>query len=117
MAAQVPNPDGQYFCEQCCRRYDAAGDCPKCPDEPLLDLLNEDVLLMLAEFDRQRWARRVGLLTGTSAVLLSPLFFIGFLLGGFIGAIPWAVGVAASSAALMRLFPPDQKTPDLGQLH
>jgi hypothetical protein len=44
----------RYICEACGRRYAEAGDCQDHPDEPLLDLANEDVRIMLDDFDSSR---------------------------------------------------------------
>jgi hypothetical protein len=41
----------RFICTDCTRTFQAAGTCPSCPDEPLLDLENEDVRLMLQDED------------------------------------------------------------------
>ena len=108
------NPEGRYFCERCTHRYDDVGDCPSCPEEPLLDLIDEDVLLMLRSFDDERWRRRMGVCTMVAAavclpLLLIPLRKITFFLYG--GATTGLAGV------FVKMYPPAQKTPDMGQNH
>jgi len=113
--APTQNPQGQYFCEQCEGRYDQKGDCPKCPEEPLLNLLDEDVLLMLKQFDDARWQKRVGLLTGISGVICLPLLAL-VLFGGKFGFIVYGAAMMGLSGVLVAIFPAKRKTPDMGQL-
>ena len=44
---------GRFICTECKTRYDTGGECPKCPGEPLMDLHNESVRLMLVEQDER----------------------------------------------------------------
>jgi len=109
-------PEGRYFCESCTARYDEVGDCPSCPEEPLLDLLDEDVLLMLRSFDDERWRKRMGVYTGISAVVCIPALILAAPFKHF--ALPAYGFVAMGMAgALMASFPPQRKTPDMGQVH
>ncbi len=112
--SQTPNPQGQYFCEQCEARYDESGDCAKCPEEPLLNLLDEDVLLMLQQFDDARWQKRAGLLTMLSGVICAPLLLL-VLFVKKIGFVIYGAAMLGLSGAMIKMFPPKRKTPDMGQ--
>ena len=52
------DPNGRFICEACARRFDDGGDCPHCDGEPLLDLADEEVVLMLEGFDAAAQRRR-----------------------------------------------------------
>lgn len=108
---------GQWYCTACRSRYDAPGDCPKCPGEPLLDLADEEVRLMLESQDDAAKRKRYGLYIGIGAVLGVPLFFLGSVLteDGRIGVAAGVVGAMAIAAVLMRLLPPRRVAPKVSQ--
>lgn len=107
------NPDGRYFCESCERRYNAPGDCTHCPEEPLLDLLDEDVLLMLEKWDDDRWQKRLMQFTLLAGVVCSPLAFAALAWTKLILAV-YVAAVSGASITLIKLFPPPRKCPDMG---
>ncbi len=111
----TPTDEGRYFCESCTARYDDRGDCPKCPEEPLQDLLDEDVLLMLQSFDDQRWQKRMGMVSLASGVICLPILICIPLRK--IGFLAYGAAVMGLSGAAITVFPPHKKTPDMGQVH
>ncbi len=66
-------PDGQFFCERCEGRYDQPGDCPRCPNEPLMDLTDNDVVLMLEAFDDAAKRKRYGVCFAAALVVTVPI--------------------------------------------
>jgi len=114
MEDNTRNKLGRFYCEQCHGRFDAAGDCPKCPGEPLLDLADEDVRLMLEEMDHAAKTRRFGMLAMVSAVLAVPVFFILSATCSWLLAIPGAALFAGGLATVLSfIFKPKQSAPKL----
>lgn len=104
------NPEGRYYCEVCRRRFDESGDCPKDREEPLLDLGDEDVRLMLQENDHAARNRRFASIFMASALLVAP---IGVLLWIAIGpclAIPICIAATALITFVLNLIFPARKT-------
>lgn len=105
---------GRYYCESCRRRFGASGDCPRCPGEPLLDLADDDVRLMLEEATDRARMRRYSIVLGIVLVASMPVsiflaFFIGFLIG-----IPAAAAMVAGLTALfIKIFQPKEVGPRL----
>jgi hypothetical protein len=74
MADELPTvADGRFYCESCSFRVDHEGDCPRCKDDVLLDLEDEDVRLMLQEMDAAAVRKRTILLGGAAAMVAVPL--------------------------------------------
>ena len=73
MSELIPVADGRFYCESCSFRVDHDGDCPRCKDDVLLDLEDEDVRLMLAEMDSSAVRRRTLMLGAIAAVTAIPL--------------------------------------------
>jgi hypothetical protein len=63
----------RYHCANCHHRAAAPGGCPKCPDEPLLDLADTEVRLMLSQQDDAEKWRHSGKVIGISAGAAIPL--------------------------------------------
>jgi hypothetical protein len=110
----VPAPDGRFFCEHCLGRFNTGGDCPACPDEPLLDLGDEAVREMLISFDEKARNKRYGLLLIISAVLATPVYYFVSFYSGMLGGIAAAALFAAGLVfVLSRVFRAKKKLPDL----
>jgi hypothetical protein len=77
---------GRFLCERCRRRYDRKGDCPRCAEEPLLDLADDDMRLMIDEQDSTRRNRRFSAIVMICAVVLAPVTFLVWqIIGMFLG--------------------------------
>lgn len=102
----------RYFCERCTAGFDAAGDCPDCKDEPLLDLSDPETMRFLEEQDDGKARRRyatfvsVGLLPAF-AVFVATTAFVGWIAAMMLGAFA-AMGCAF---VLQKLFPAARKAP------
>lgn len=106
--------DGRYFCEVCTARYEAAGDCSECPGEPLLDLADEDVRLMIQDFDDRRWRKRATQWTLASIVVMIPVAApLAWVLPFKYTVLAWAFGTAGVSTFLSKNFAPEPKMPEL----
>lgn len=102
---------GRYICEACGYRADSPGDCPDHPDEPLQDLANEDVRIMLDDFDSARKRKRYGVLGIIAVVLTSPLVVVVPL-----RKLAWFAWIAAAggvTGVLYQFFPARKVLPDL----
>ena len=104
---------GRYICELCGSRYQDKGFCREHLDEPLQDLANEDVRLMLDEFDDRRKAKRYTALTLVSAVVTSPLLLVVGALSRKGALVAWAFSTAGLTGGLYRFFPARRVLPDL----
>ena len=130
MSAPQSAENGRYICEVCGTRYEAPGDCPKDPGEPLLDLHDEDVYLMLQDFDAQRWRKRLGVTTVVGFVLTSPILLIipllfsmaaseGYTSGprrglskAIVGVVAgWCMAAVALGGVLIAFVPPRKVAP------
>jgi hypothetical protein len=110
----TPAPDGRFFCEHCLQRFTGSGDCPRCTDEPLLDLVDDEVRLMLEEFDSKAKMRRYSIVLGVIVVLTIPLDFLIFgFIGPYVGVVIAAGLVAALTSGVVALFPAKVKSPRL----
>ena len=114
---QEQTPSGPFFCEQCTARFALAGDCPHCPEEPLLDLRDEDVRHMLINFDQARMRKRMGIYGAISGAVTFPVFF--FLLefiGLWLDLALWILMAAGLSTLLMTMLPPKRKCPKRSEM-
>ena len=109
--------EGRYFCERCSGRYAAGGDCPKCKDEPLLDLVDDEVRIMLESMDDRAKMKRYSMLLVLVIVLTMPLSLglIFFWLGWLIGIPAAAFMVGGLTAGLVKVFPAPTKAPQVSQ--
>ena len=64
-----PSAIQRYFCTECGRAYDQPGNCPTHTDEPLLDLADEEVRLMLEDQDGSAKLRHAAILVGVIAAV------------------------------------------------
>jgi hypothetical protein len=102
------------MCEECTRRYERGGMCDDCPDEPLLDLADEDVRLMIDEFDDRRFWKRSTIWTFLSLALVSPFGIAAWnYMGTKIGVAVWGLLTGGLSTFLIKRFPPEPKLPEL----
>ena len=110
----TPAPDGRLFCEHCLGRFNTGGDCPACPEEPLLDPGDPEVREILTSFDEKARNKRYGLLLIISAVLATPVYYpVSFhsgMLGGMAAAALFAAGLVF---VLGGVFRAKRKLPDL----
>ncbi len=116
---QERSEPGRYFCEVCEDRYEQPGDCPKCTDEPLLDLADDDIVLMLESFDDAAKHKRYGVCFGVAfaitiaivAVVVTLAVLVGLpVLPKLIFLLGFAV-LAGSTTLLVMLFPARKKMP------
>ncbi len=113
------DPHGRFICEACGRRFAGAGDCPACPDEPLLDLADEDVVLMIESFDAAAQRRRYFLCFLGAAVVAVPVGLVLVVLGASTGVRSLAklaflagAGILIGLTTLLAfLFPARRKLP------
>ncbi len=103
----------RYICELCGRRFPHSGDCKDHPEEPLQDLADEDVRIMLDDFDSARKRKRLGMLGAVCAVVLSPIVI--FLPARKIGLMAWIAASGAAAGGLYKVFPARRVLPDLEQ--
>lgn len=75
----------RYHCALCHHRAAAPGSCPHCPDEPLLDLADAEVRLMLEQADDATKYRHAGKVIGLSAAAGVPLTVGLMMLSSTIG--------------------------------
>ncbi|MCA9557774.1 MAG: hypothetical protein H6704_17530 [Myxococcales bacterium] len=120
--AVAPAP-GDFACGTCSARYAAVGTCTTCRDEPLLDLRDGDIRLMLVEDDDRRVLGRqrtllVGAIPfgvaatiaagefvpGASAMIKSLPFGFGFILSS-VGLTMGLAGLAGRKLSIRRRFP------------
>ena len=108
-------PYGRYFCEACLSRYHEEGDCPSCPEEPLLDLWNPEVMEMLRKFDELAWRERMGQVTAVCAVICSPSlitwFFFAFLAMPLFGGLTMGLSAIVYPFFKARKVTPDRVAP------
>lgn len=62
------SPD-RFWCTLCKRAYPGAGSCPTHAEEPLLDMGDDEVLLMLEEQDHRMYWQRAGVYMGIAAAV------------------------------------------------
>lgn len=62
-----PSPFPRFYCTDCASAYSQPGNCPKHADEPLLDLGDEEVRLMLEDQDASAKMRHAAILVGVVA--------------------------------------------------
>jgi hypothetical protein len=104
----------RYLCTNCQARQENEGMCSQCPDEPLLDLVDEQTWFYFDEQDtREKFRRyRQGAMIGMPFGIIL-LFFIWPYSGYLVGALA-AAGVTMGAAALFsRLVPPKKTRPQL----
>ena len=124
-AAPQANVQGRWFCTRCKGRFDGPGDCPRCPEEPLLDLADDEIRLMLHEQDAAAKRKRYGLCLGIAAVLGVPVFFLSAALemylmpharkGGSLAIGLTGATVLGLTALFTMLFPARRVLPEVSQ--
>jgi hypothetical protein len=89
--------------------------CPRCPDEPLLDLRHEETWSFLEHADTRaryrRFGQMVALCLPIAIVVTLPLIYFGFIFAPVIAA---ALGAALASF-LARKFPPRPIRPSISR--
>ena len=105
-------PNGQYYCEQCSRRYlDGAVECPHCDDEPLLDLHDPAVRDLLKSFDERDWQRRAAKFTVISCVVCLPVLIL-VIVEIQVGIAGYILSVLGLSSLLIKWFPGRKRLPE-----
>lgn len=104
--------ENAFFCENCCTQYETPGDCAKCPEEPLLDLRDEDVLQMLQDFDDRRNRKKMGMFTLIFGVVFLPVLY-GFatMFSGIAGLLIYGGAVSGATTFALKKWPALVKTP------
>ena len=106
---------GKWFCERCVTRYqEGPGDCPRCIDEPLLNLDVGAVRELLEELDANRARQRWGQAMGASAAIVIVVLIANGLFGTqtLRGSARFgAVAMGGLAMLLVGLFPPQQRNP------
>lgn len=106
-----PEEDGRYLCEACTLRWDITGDCPRCPEEPLLDLWDPAVIEMLQHFDELAWRKRMGQVSAVCALICSPTLLLG-LVANVLALPAFGLATAALTAVVYPFFPARRVTPE-----
>ena len=112
---------GRTFCEACERRFDDPGDCPRCDDESLMDLTDDDVLLMLESLDDATRRKRYSLCFVGGFVVAIPATALVFAVSTLTGfrfvdefAIPAGFSVlAGTTTALTLMSQPTARSPGM----
>lgn len=118
-----PDPStlaARYHCANCHHRAPAPGNCPRCPEEPLLDLADSEVRLMLEQEDDAAKYRHAGKVIGISAAAGVPLTIGVMMLSSAIGLElnPIQMMFATSLAVMFGLFAlwkPKKSAPTLSE--
>ena len=113
MSSPVPTPDGRWFCETCESRYDGPGDCIRCPEEPLLDLHDEDTRLTIEEMDAGRRRKRHALLGLASLAVCFPLVILVGFISTKLGVLAWVGATGALTGVLWKAFPTKDRLPEM----
>lgn len=111
MAFQQEVPAGRWFCEQCQRRYAEPGDCSHCPEEPLLDLHDEDTRLIIEEMDSRRRRKRHALLGFIALIVCSPVFLLGSIVSSKLGFVGWIFATGGLTGLLWKFFSTQDRLP------
>jgi hypothetical protein len=111
MQLDETTPAGRWFCERCQARYQAPGDCQRCPDEPLLDLHDEHTRLAISEMDDARRRRRHGLLGIISLACCSPTLVL-VMLSTKLAVLAWVGATGVLTGILWKLFPTRDRLPE-----
>lgn len=69
----VREEQGHYLCESCIVLYGEPGMCPKCEEEPLVDVRDEEAMRWIRERDERRFFRRTAKFAVVGMVLMTPL--------------------------------------------
>lgn len=109
-----------YVCPGCASRFDEPGECPRCPDEPLLDIRDKQVRFLLRDIDTRRRDKRetiahwsavpIGMVLGVLLLVVTPSELYAILPGPrgvyYVGAfIMPAAGAFFLLARLLRPAP------------
>ena len=93
-----------WVCMDCAARNDAAGDCARCGEGPLVDAREALVRKTLQDQDGELGRKRSRMLIGAAAALGSVFGLpLVFLLGEFVGLVA-VVLVGAGIYGVLRLF-------------
>lgn len=76
------SPILRFYCTDCASAYAQPGNCPNHADEPLLDLADEQVRLMLEDQDGSAKMRHAAILVGVvAAVTFASAVVVMFVVG------------------------------------
>ena len=104
-----------YFCENCCARYEVAGDCETCTEEALLDLREADTIELLENFDNSRYRKKTGMFSLVLGFVLLPVLVLWPYTGFKFFIALYALGIFFGTAFLAKKFPPLKKCPPEAQ--
>ncbi len=111
MTSHTPDPNGRWFCERCQARYAVPGDCASCPDEPLLDLHDEDTRIAIEEMDSSRRRKRHGILGLVALAACFPLVLLVGIISTKLGVLAWIGATTVLTGVLWKLFPTKNRLP------
>ncbi len=111
MTTPAPSADGRWFCESCGARYEGPGDCASCPDEPLLDLHDEDTRIAIEEMDSSRRRKRHGILGLVALAVCFPLVLLVGIISTKLGVLAWIGATTVVTGVLWKLFPTKDRLP------
>lgn len=127
MAPELHPP--YFVCPECVRRFDASGDCPDCPDEPLLDIRVKQVRFLLRDIDanergkREGWAVwasvPIGMVVGALAIAVIPSEVYDLLPGPRLAfyAAGFILPAMGAFAVLRKKLQPRPRFPFIGGSH
>lgn len=73
--AQATEP-GHHHCESCASFYHPPGMCPNCPDEPLVDVRDEQAMRLILEREERRHFARAAKFAILAMVVMTPLHLL-----------------------------------------
>jgi hypothetical protein len=69
---------GRYICESCASFYHQPGMCPSCPDEPLVDVRDEQAMRLILEREERRHFARAAKFAILGIFVMTPLHLLLF---------------------------------------
>lgn len=69
---------GHYICESCASFHHQPGMCPSCPDEPLVDVRDEQAMRLILEREERRHFARAAKFAILAMLVMTPLHLLLF---------------------------------------
>ena len=70
---------GHYICESCASFHHRPGMCPSCPDEPLVDIRDEQAMRLILEREERRHFARAAKFAILGILVMTPLQLLLFV--------------------------------------
>lgn len=67
---------GHYLCESCASFHHRPGMCPNCPDEPLVDIRDEQAMRLILEREERRHFARAAKFAFLAMLVMTPLHLL-----------------------------------------